>query len=210
MLRKEMRVASSRKNMTKKNAGALGGFTIMEVVLVLAIAGLIFLMVFIALPTLQRSQRDTQRRNDMARVSTKITDYQTNNGGKLPDDGSVPAAVDTDSVFTTCSSTGANATNNKSAACFIRNYMNGVNAAENEFTDPDGWYYGMNVSTLTSGQTNVVPAATADGNAFSHVVYIYKHAKCNGETSEYSSNSRDYTVMYKMEGSGTYCADNGS
>ena len=35
------------------------GFTIIEVVLVLAIAGLIFLMVFIALPVLQRSQRDT-------------------------------------------------------------------------------------------------------------------------------------------------------
>ena len=34
------------------------GFTIIEVVLVLAIAGLIFLMVFIALPQLQRSQRN--------------------------------------------------------------------------------------------------------------------------------------------------------
>ena len=37
------------------------GFTIIEVVLVLAIGGLIFLMVFIALPALQRSQRDAQR-----------------------------------------------------------------------------------------------------------------------------------------------------
>ena len=203
-------MASSRKKMSKKDDGALGGFTIIEVVLVLAIAGLIFLMVFIALPTLQRSQRDTQRRNDMARVSTKITDYQTNNGGKLPDDSSVAPAVDTDTVFTTCLSTSANSTNNKSAACFIRNYMNGVNAAENEFTDPDGWYYGLTVATLTSGQTNVVPAADTGGSAFSHMVYIYKHAKCNGETSEYSSNSRDYTVMYKLEGSGTYCADNGS
>ena len=35
------------------------GFTIIEVVLVLAIAALIFLMVFIALPALQASQRDT-------------------------------------------------------------------------------------------------------------------------------------------------------
>ncbi|MBS7346174.1 MAG: type II secretion system protein, partial [Candidatus Sacchiramonaceae bacterium] len=39
------------------------GFTIIEVVLVLAIAGLIFLVVFIALPALQRNQRDTQREN---------------------------------------------------------------------------------------------------------------------------------------------------
>ena len=41
------------------------GFTIIEVVLVLAIAGLIFLMVFIARPALQRGQRDTQRRDDV-------------------------------------------------------------------------------------------------------------------------------------------------
>ena len=34
------------------------GFTIIEVVLVLAIAGLIFLMVFVALPALQRGQRE--------------------------------------------------------------------------------------------------------------------------------------------------------
>lgn len=46
----------------------LKGFTIIEVVLVLAIAGLIFLMVFIALPALQRSQRNTRRREDMARL----------------------------------------------------------------------------------------------------------------------------------------------
>ena len=60
------------------------GFTIIEVVLVLAIAGLIFLMVFIALPNMQRSQRDTQRRNDYSAFSTAITTYITNNNGKMP------------------------------------------------------------------------------------------------------------------------------
>ena len=60
------------------------GFTIIEVVLVLAIAGLIFLMVFIALPNMQRSQRDTQRRNDYSSFSSAITTYITNNNGKMP------------------------------------------------------------------------------------------------------------------------------
>lgn len=73
--------------MTNTNVKSKEGFTIIEVVLVLAIAGLIFLMVFIALPALQRSQRDTQRRDDMARVADAITSYQTNNNGKLPSDG---------------------------------------------------------------------------------------------------------------------------
>ena len=51
------------------------GFTIIEVVLVLAIAGLIFLMVFIALPALQRSQRDTRRKNDAGRLKDAIDRY---------------------------------------------------------------------------------------------------------------------------------------
>lgn len=50
----------------------------------LAIAGLIFLMVFIALPALQRSQRDTQRRDDVSRVVSQLNSYATNNRGNLP------------------------------------------------------------------------------------------------------------------------------
>jgi len=60
------------------------GFTIIEVVLVLAIAGLIFLMVFIALPALQRSQRDTSRKSDVGAVSSAITSYTANNRGVFP------------------------------------------------------------------------------------------------------------------------------
>lgn len=60
------------------------GFTIIEVVLVLAIAGLIFLMVFIALPALQRNQRDTQRKADLSRLQTALTSYASNNRNALP------------------------------------------------------------------------------------------------------------------------------
>lgn len=71
-------------NVQQKNK--LKGFTIIEVVLVLAIAALIFLMVFIALPALQRSQRDTQRKNDLGRVQTAIQNFQSNNRNRLPTD----------------------------------------------------------------------------------------------------------------------------
>ena len=60
------------------------GFTIIEVVLVLAVAGLIFAMVFIALPSLQASQRDTQRRQDSAIIATAVRDYMKHNHGQLP------------------------------------------------------------------------------------------------------------------------------
>ncbi len=60
------------------------GFTIIEVVLVLAIAALIFLMVFIALPALQRNQRDTARKNEVGKVASAITSYQSNSKGAAP------------------------------------------------------------------------------------------------------------------------------
>jgi prepilin-type N-terminal cleavage/methylation domain-containing protein len=63
------------------------GFTIIEVVLVLAIAALIFLMVFIALPALQRNQRDTQRKNDVNRAATALTNFTSNNRGAIPKPG---------------------------------------------------------------------------------------------------------------------------
>lgn len=88
------------------------GFTIIEVVLVLAIAGLIFLMVFIALPALQGSQRDSQRRQDLSRLTSQLASYQSNNGGKVP-----------------------TATGSTSVANFVSGYMR-VNGEA--FTDPNG------------------------------------------------------------------------
>ena len=55
------------------------GFTIIEVVLVLAIAGLIFLMVFVALPALQAGQRDTARKSDVGIVATAINTFTSSN-----------------------------------------------------------------------------------------------------------------------------------
>lgn len=60
------------------------GFTIIEVVLVLAIAGLIFLMVFIALPALQRSQRDAARKSEAGTVTSAIQSYMSNNRNAIP------------------------------------------------------------------------------------------------------------------------------
>ena len=74
-------------SMNSINKNNKKGFTIIEVVLVLAIAGLIFLMVFLALPALQRSQRDTQRKNDASRLRAAVTSYTSSNRGNLPWDG---------------------------------------------------------------------------------------------------------------------------
>jgi prepilin-type N-terminal cleavage/methylation domain-containing protein len=71
----------------KQQTESKRGFTIIEVVLVLAIAGLIFLMVFIALPALQRGQRDAQRKSDLTRISVQITNYLSSTRGSVPTEG---------------------------------------------------------------------------------------------------------------------------
>jgi prepilin-type N-terminal cleavage/methylation domain-containing protein len=60
------------------------GFTIIEVLIVLAIAGLIMLIVFLAVPALQRNARNTTARNEAAVVLGATNEFMTNNNGKLP------------------------------------------------------------------------------------------------------------------------------
>jgi prepilin-type N-terminal cleavage/methylation domain-containing protein len=59
------------------------GFTIIEVLIVLAIAGLILLIVFLAVPALQRNSRDTSRRSDVSRILGAAQETINNNGGQL-------------------------------------------------------------------------------------------------------------------------------
>ena len=153
--------------MTKSNTKSKKGFTIIEVVLVLAIAGLIFLMVFVALPALQRSQRDTQRRDDVARVSTAITQYQSNNKGNLPND----------------------------ASRFIENYLR---VGGDEFADPSGNEYEIDILEGSGEARN-------DYASGDYTITIYTGAVCDEEAATASNRSRDYAVVYKLEGSGSYC-----
>lgn len=60
------------------------GFTIIEVLIVLAIAGLILMIVFLAVPSLQRNSRNTQRKNDVQALLGAVSEFESNNSGKLP------------------------------------------------------------------------------------------------------------------------------
>lgn len=60
------------------------GFTIIEVMIVLAIAALIMVVVFLAVPALERSSRNTQRKTDANNALSALSDYVSNNGGALP------------------------------------------------------------------------------------------------------------------------------
>lgn len=55
------------------------GFTIIEVALVLAIGALIFLVVFLAVPALQRNQRNDARHRDVSNIVTAVSSWAANN-----------------------------------------------------------------------------------------------------------------------------------
>lgn len=56
------------------------GFTLIEVVLVLAIGGLVFLLAFLAFQQVSINRRDTQRRSDAARFVAELQNYYSNTG----------------------------------------------------------------------------------------------------------------------------------
>lgn len=62
------------QNLKKKTEG----FTIIEVLIVLAIAGLIMLIVFIAVPALQRNSRNNARNQDASRLAAAISECLSN------------------------------------------------------------------------------------------------------------------------------------
>ncbi|HEU4914121.1 MAG TPA: prepilin-type N-terminal cleavage/methylation domain-containing protein [Candidatus Saccharimonadales bacterium] len=59
------------------------GFTIIEVLIVLAIAGLIMLVVFLAVPALQRNSRNTTYRNEASRLLDAYAEISANKGGSV-------------------------------------------------------------------------------------------------------------------------------
>lgn len=183
--------------------GDKNGFTIIEVSLVLAIAGLIFLMIFIALPALRRTQRDSTRRDDMMVFLKELKSFQTNNRGALPTGtGAYNWPV-------------ANSIPASTWGGFFRDYM-----GEN-FVDPDGVHYNLAVANCIASATE--DECRADGlgdqlndhlNRLSDLAFpngykliVITQATCEGEKPIKVSNPRKVAVLYRLEGAGTYCGN---
>lgn len=61
------------------------GFTLIEVILVLAVGSLIFMMAFLAFSRASVNRRDSARRADLAKISGALEDYAADNNGKYPE-----------------------------------------------------------------------------------------------------------------------------
>ena len=173
------------------------GFTIIEVSLVIAIAGLIFLMVFVALPQLQRQQRDSRRRDDILSFLETVKKYQTNNRGALPE------IADNSNEKVTGFEGGV--TNGNTWQNFYNDYLG------DSFTDPDGNTYQLSVRNChknDTGDKNCQRIKDEIPNSMDHILHIFIQATCDGsENAVITSNPRNIAVLYRMEGSGMYCAN---
>ena len=181
----------------KKGEKTKVGFTIIEVSLVLAIAGLIFLMIFIALPALQRQQRNTAREEDMMGLVTAIKKFQSNNRGALPSGNG-------DYAF------GMSSSNATSWGGFLDDYLD-----PDSFIDPTGESYKLSVSSCmgaNSGRAGDKCTVSTDAASSSFpndfTVYVVTQAACAGNENDgaiFTANPRKIAVMYRLEGSGLYC-----
>jgi prepilin-type N-terminal cleavage/methylation domain-containing protein len=165
------------KKLTIKNKN---GFTIIEVVLVLAIAGLIFLMVFIALPALQRNQRDAQRKNDLGRLLTALQNYRANNKGKAPPHSDFRGKL-------------------------VPNYLE---VGGDDFRDPSGLPYRISSGTIGTAPIRATNLAEDSAEDYYYIIRVYRGARCVGENTEAFGSDNNIAFSIKLEGGGVYCVNN--
>ena len=174
------------------------GFTIIETSMVLAIAGLIMAVVFLAIPQLQRSARDSQRKDLVSRMKSEIETYASNNQGTYPLNTSGGTC---DGTYTT-----ANWDD------FYCRYVN------NQFNDKDpttgNSIFGTtphSASPVSCGVSSGTCTATLPSSGVAKVIYS---AKCSGATAVNSggapaTTTHDYAIVIGLDRANTYyCVDN--
>lgn len=174
----------------------VNGFTMVEVILVMGIAGLIFLMMLVALPALQRAQRDSQREEDITSFIAHLKTYQDNHRGALPH---TPDSGLSDVTKSSTNEWGY--------------FYNEV--FDNDFVDPSGNPYVLEISKC-NGTVSDAECEDDYGAIYSsefpngYKLYIVEQAKCSSDESMgvvATSLLRRFAVLYKLENGGVYCAE---
>ena len=178
------------------------GFTIIEVVLVLAIAGLIFLMVFVALPALQKAQRDKQRDNNISQILAAFENYKKHNNGRYP--GTIATGRNKGRACFMQTGSGCNALTE--LRDFMERYVN------DEIVDPStGKPYKFSSAGIYGSSCREGVSKTQEGgNLFKSSGYstlaICYETKCDGSMS--NAKSRDtITIYYNREIGGIVCKE---
>lgn len=201
------------------------GFTFIEVALVLAIAGLIFAMAFVALPSLMASQRDADRKAKVMEFVSDVKTYQTNNSrGALPilSDDNGPEVFDFEEAISL-----PEIEPNNSWRAMVRDYV------DRDFTEASGNPYKFYIvrCLASDGKTLATGSACAYGdsileengnkyNSFAKlndpndlnfetgadgVIYVAIGATCDGDHAIKTNGDRSIAAIQVLERAGRHC-----
>lgn len=146
------------------------GFTIIEVMIVLAIAGLIMLIVFLAVPALQRNQRNSTRKSDAARVAAAASNFVSNNNGKLPGLTAVAAGQ-------------TNATSILNDAGDLGQYSLTTNTT----------------ATAAKDKLTIIGGGTASALTTDDTLQIVEGGKCSSGGAVVAGNTKSMALQYTLE-----------
>ncbi len=157
------------------------GFTIIEVLIVLAIAGLIMLVVFLAVPSLQRNQRNGGRDSDSSRIAAAVNGFISDANGTVPTNTNLARIIADAGTMSNLGTFTANTA--ATAACGAGGAMVGGTPAT------------ANIKVCT-GATTAAFTATADA------VVIATGAQCSGADQSVAGSARQAAIFYTKETSG--------
>ena len=193
------------KNLINKKSKAEKGFTIIEVMIVLAIAGLILVVVLLAIPQLQRNQRNENRRSVASRIVTEISSYAGNNNGQYPEAraaGSTSPAkafgapIEEGSFFgryMDCSYDGS--VSGATATC-------GTNIDDPTTQFPVGSGPGGVTNNVLYASATTQEPADEPGDLLYQTGYL-----CDGEVQQ-AAGVRNFALSMRLEGGAVFCLDN--
>ncbi len=166
------------------------GFTIVETLIVLAIAALIITIVLIAVPDLQRSARNSGILHDAQNIAAAVQTYESNNQGSIPNEKPTSEHGPTITI-------GATATATATAQVQGSDVVNITNFVPASVTWASSSSSSSSSSTSTSTSINVGTIIVVEG------------ANCNGsnpgpatgQSLTPTANSRGVAVYYPIENS---------
>lgn len=216
-LRKRLDRGYTLLNARLKRAGTTDstGYTIVEIMIVLAIAGIIMSVAFLAVPQLQRNSRDSQRQSVVEVIHSEMETYAANNTGKYP--------------LSHAGSTTCGSTKSGDFADFYCNYISNGTVQYKDDKDPTtkqsifvnsanptaSKYVPVQCGVATAGTQCSVSLLPNKGEA-----QIFVHAKCNGSqaisidgvidpNTATSINTRSFAIVVGLDRSSSYfCVDN--
>lgn len=154
------------------------GFTIIEVMIVLAIAGLILVVVLIAIPQLQRNQRNSARQQILSRISTELSSFAGSNSGAFPAQNNTDTAGNFGTAVTDTNS-------------FLGKYIKGVNVNDPSTGSP----MAFDLGTTAPAEGHVTYALSAECGP-------------DGSIAPLTGQNRKFALAVGLEGNRAYCLDN--